>query len=254
MLILPRRFSTQRPQGPFVLNRGSLQAQGLQLWYVGGQERHINQVDGESLTLTGAASAQSDPVLGPLTVLDNARLTWSQSPDPDTIVYAYWMVEFATSDGGVVGAINKWLDYVQSGSPSTHTWWSYKTSSQWEILPKVVRNSPHHLVFRNDPSNARYCTNGAFADGSYRDADAGQFAFGNVLSNSGIGYADVRVYAAGSYSDAMAWHQYDPATRWDLYWQPSGRTLFWPEMSGAPAQSPVPILMQMYGLHTGASR
>lgn len=243
MLILPRRYSTSRPAGPFVLNRGSLQAQGLRFWITPGipPETPLDRVTGTILTRGTSTTdvmdeegrarnyagtgERTDIAIGTLSEMTfTARAMFAATGGMQPLVYMHSNVfELILDATDLFAAYSGSWAYNRSGY--------VPTAGKWHSI--AVSLGPNgRLMFVDGVQVASWVP-------AWSPAGPSSIHVGNrwdtswAMNNGRI--ADERVYDR-ALSPAEIWHQYDPATRWDLYWQPSGRTLFWPDViSGAPA-------------------
>lgn len=236
-----------RPSGPSVLNRGSLQAQALtSFWPLTGL-RSIDLVRGNDAGVVGAPTWSFDAQFGLVPVLSGSgqyfRLTVAQ-------VLAFggeWSISAWLKVGGagncsVFGDGNGFARVVDS-SGSVYI---SNDANQSETTTGWTAGAWTHVVLTGDNL---YFVNGGLGKSLTR---TGNFTFRDI----GRGYSTyyfngpiTHVCLHGkNLSATEIWHQYDPATRWDLYWE-RAKSYSLPNLGGGDASSefaPYP-----HGLHLG---
>lgn len=267
MLILPSRFSNgpNRPQGPFSLNRGSLQAQGLALWWPATMDCAARVADksGRGNDSTAGAWSLIQTEFGPairlngtsdyIRLLDGARglgnvcsvSVWMRSNAIDG-QRGIWEISNGTTAERLV---RYWFNpggqclYDQDGSNyyigirSFPTTWTHEVSvlNGGGAKSSVYWNGEVWTGLSVDNNQTTQNGLDSFMLGAYGAGTPSAFLSADLL--------DICIHDH-ALTPAEIWHQYDPATRWDLYWQPSGKTLFWPEnLGGAPASGNIKTLM-----------
>lgn len=247
----------QRPRGPVVLNRGSLQAQGLKHFWVAQAGKFIDLVGASEETSRSSVWDGPCEVGGMASGATSGGYAFA-SGTPSGFVHAVVNGKIGTGSGEGYGGRKCFLATHSTAGDCGWSLWgnddevcltmhSFVDLSQSvamdesKILSLVVTHNGSTYQFVVDGvkyivGNAGYSTTNLIGYTLLAACPGGTPT--NSLIGGGELY-DARLYS-DPITDALAWHQYDPATRWDLYWQPSGRTLFWPESTGAaPATSPV---------------
>lgn len=240
------------PDGPFTLNRNSLQADGLALWWP-GFARHgttaLHDYSGRGNTISFAGSndpAWVDTEWG--TQLDftrssSQRLLLSSAPVTTTPLtlsawvkgsgggqYQEWAIVSVNNSGSLnSGFLIKSGDWGATAAVVAEVWNQYgnrlasdytttpDTWAEWSLVTGVFPSSTLREIYR---------------DGQYLANDTSDWAPDQTIDQVTIGahygagayaswyadllIADVRIYSR-SLSAAEVWQLYDPRTRWDLY-------------------------------------
>ena len=256
MLILPGRSAKgQRPSGPVQLNRDSPQALALRHWWpiVGTNFRAgAGLVDGAVQAGLGSRGVPGHGLTatfdGSTTYANTAILpTGLSGSQPWTL--AIWIrhvlapgvypandvrVVTFTEDGGHADATYDKAIEIRGGGVGTARVYAYDGGVERSVgTTNTLDNVPHRIIGTFDGATLRiYC------DGRLENSQAcsSTYAFASpqiVWSHTAGGCQDftgqlwdTRVYAR-CLSAAEVWADYDPATRWDLYWHPSTRAYAW---------------------------
>ena len=263
MLILPGRSARgQRPTGPLILNRDSPQAQGLRALFLPSTARPRDLVTGLSLNAPALAepTPAGDPVGGVCLDLNasgagvytTVPVQWQLQP-PCTILLG---VRRLGTMGGNVTLAGGFYNLPQT-SPYV-TWGFFESSANVDYIGMYANNGGVILAPTGGtpdaplPLNEYHIWVGVFdvnAQRLYRDGvlvASGSVGHTNTqyTATSTWGFGDpngvngnpaIRVSHAGLWARALSpaeiWALYDPATRWDLYWQ-RRRTFFIPAGGG----------------------
>lgn len=254
MSFLRRRYSgdgNYAPRPPFELNKGSQQAQNLILWVPPGSPATNGTVFdlslvGENGVTVGSPPLRVTPFSG-LThefIAGDESLNWSSPsarlrdlptthdfsvscwcvPDTNDIDRAAWSWEgtddlvMYPNDSSVVDGIRIfWRDVAGS---SREAGGSDRTGETLNIV-FVSRASNNHEIFLNGESVHTFTNTGTA--GPFSTFHIGSFG-GNVQEFNGIIW-DTRVYAK-ALNDAEIWALYNPASRWELYYETGRVTYF----------------------------
>lgn len=265
MLILPGRSARgQRPTGPLILNRDSPQVRGLVAWWPlgdGGWREVLSGISPQAVGTNGPTVVPHqlgglayDGIGGGSGATDGAWLDVSNVPlgaITTEATVAFW-VRLRNATPGAEGKTGfpVCFQYITGGFASHYPWTdgtayvsTFRSASggrQTITLASDVDRASWHLVAvstRNGSGNWRFAQNGrviytAAGEASVTMDATARWIGATDIATSAHAYgldgqvADVRLWRR-ALSDAELWALYDPATRWDLYWQPSTRAHAW---------------------------
>ena len=243
MLILPGRAARgQRPNGPPILNRDSPQAQALASWWPLTEPGIVRDVvTGSIAALAPAVSVVGEPTLG--LSQSNAYADPFASLGLPSIAppwtAAVWFRRIAGSGAGVITAQLGTVDGLraaQYGSPAenvgitaggTNLYVGYSApTTRAALLTWVQPASGDLMVYADGVSVGTMAAGGpSLHRGSIYNVDYIAHAY------AALGWlGDLRMWTR-AFTPSEVWALYDPATRWDLYWQ-RRRTFFIPAGGG----------------------
>lgn len=257
-IVLPGRAAAgTRPQGGFVPNRASWQAQ-YRRWFVMNNGTLTDYGRGAMFPVTLVGTPVT-PLYDGSTMGVVARTertagiqrVWSiDRPTPldllSKVTLAYW-VYFTTSFannglwGQGSGSTSTWLEtsgpagttgpFFRGGSDLRNQFTEVLTIGEWQHLAWVSDGSANTTsYYRNgvlSQTKAGSCNSITAVEAGFQ-FHIGGFAFGTGGSSNCTDayWADFRVYP-WVLSGPQIWELYSPATRWQLYWTP-GRTVYFP--------------------------
>lgn len=257
-----RRQHGRKPSWPYSINRGSPQAQGLAYWWPGdpaGGKTLFELVRGSDGTLTNGPAwvpgpeggmvidgdATDDYIVFPQTGFANpSSVFWWFRPD-DTSAGDRRAVGVAA--GSVGGFIRQNGTVLQALDTGGGTWTTIVSGIEvgWQHVGAVYLGSGSCTGYRNgNPgSTAGSTTPTIWQSQPWTYGAAYLGAYGSYF---GACIHDLRIYRTEVPASTIA-AMYDPATRWDLYYQP-GRRAF-----SLPGVTPGGLLLRLQteGLFVG---
>lgn len=251
--IVPGRSNARRPQWPFALNPDSPQARGLVAWYpllplgidmsaVSGRYG-LSSVSGTPTTSAsgtlncaavgfGSSALYTDTL--PLTAVPLSLVAWAASTDPNNtqdVIYLgghtlatasmdRWSLNFGGATAGdPIRAIS-----VSGGTARTAVTGTGYTAGRWHHVAAVFTSSTLREAYID--GNATGTNTQTSVPGAPSRLSMGSGWASSALTADFVGtVAEARIYNR-ALTSAEILAQYDPATRWDLYWQPANRVFF----------------------------
>lgn len=251
MLVRTPGARGQRPSGPVLLNRDSPQAQGLALWWPLGSNLGRPVVGGVPGVLPSDATLGYASAFGDGTRLTGADTSYiaSASVPPQiasladfTIVLRVMPTAYGyAADTGLFGSWSHpsgsgYIQLIHRGGLGDVVRVLIDAGGQQDVYSTtpVVLNRASTISASRAGATLRVYMDGRLDGTSAVSATAcvasHPFKIGSYYDDSGRAtggvFADARIYTR-ALSDAEHWALYDPATRWDLYWQPSTRAYAW---------------------------
>ena len=253
MLILPGRSAKgQRPSGPVLLNHESPRAQGLGVWVPDGLWDYVRNVGPVQRT---APSLIGLPTIGQARRFAEASSNYIDFPHVpwlDTCAaasFAFWQANAQATAGRYGHRLAQQTVWV--GNNSGFSIFEFNGSA--DVLAFAFRNTgtesptfsgfsggPHRVVVTYAAGTLSVYRNGQLV-GTSTSATASlpstseYFSIGRGNGSSPAYYASADLADICAWSrvltPAEVWADYDPATRWDLYWQ-RRRTFFIPAGGG----------------------
>lgn len=252
--IIHRRPKPTRPQWPFDLNADSRQAVGLTGWYPllplpydlspGGRgaltstsgtvsQGASGMIGGLTLEVAGAGAMYSDatPVAGRPCTIAAWAMTTSDSTTQDIVSLTAnpasgGAERIALQFGGnVAGDPVRALSQTNAGSAAAAVTSRAYSIGVYHHCCAVHAAQNSRAAYIDGGSKGTNTTNNVVTQPVTRVTVAACWLSSALAAQLSGHVAEVRLYSR-ALTDADVWELYDPATRWDLYWQPSTRSFF----------------------------